>query len=199
MKEKFLIFYANPCTSALSDPDIQTFEDTQQRDVVACPFAVGAARCLPPRFECVQMEGVRMARAVVHCRAEVSERSLLLQRDLFRRQGRLPGMGVEAYVDPERGFELLTEPEDVVQRVSEHARAVLNLKPGERIRRPAALVVAAGGRRAATCKEEKHSQSGETADGWTAATDSVAKPFGPRHLVRMIKEFFRHQPGRYRR
>ena len=50
--------------------------------------------------------------------------------------------------DPERGFRRITEPEEVVQRVWEHARAALDLKPGECVRDTDRPVDAAGDRRA---------------------------------------------------
>lgn len=57
MKDNFLIVYANPCSSALSDPDIQTFEDTKRHPVVEWPYAADLAKCSPPRFGCVRVEG----------------------------------------------------------------------------------------------------------------------------------------------
>jgi hypothetical protein len=151
MKDKFLIFYGNPCSSALSDPEIQSFEDTRRHRVVACPYALNPSRCPPPRIGCVRLEGVWMARRVVHCYTEISQRTLLLERELFRLEGPLPGDVVEAYVDPERGFRGITDPEEVVQRVWEHARAVLDPKPGERVGRLGASFGAGRERRAPWC------------------------------------------------
>lgn len=103
-----------------------------------------------------------MARRVVHCYAEVSQRTLLLERELFRLQGPLPGNVVRAYIDPERDSRRITEPEEVVQRVWEHARAVLDLKPGERVGRLETSFGAARERRApwctTPCKNRLHSR-----------------------------------------
>jgi hypothetical protein len=136
MKDKLFIFYGNPCSTALAHPEIQSFDDAERHPVVECPYAADPSRCSPPRFGCVRVAGARMARAAIHFHTETSERTLALRRDLFRLEGPLVGTAVEAYIDPDRGFKHITEPEEVVQRVWEHARAVLGLKPGERVRLP---------------------------------------------------------------
>jgi hypothetical protein len=134
MKDKCFIYYGNPCSSCLSDPEVKSFEDAMRQAVVECPYAADRAQCSPPRFACIRVAGARMARAVIQFYTEASEETLALDREFFRRRGPLPGQGVEAYVDPERGFQRITDPEQAVQRVWEHARAVLGLQPGEHVR-----------------------------------------------------------------
>lgn len=135
MKDKCFILHGNPGISALSDPEIQSFEDAERRDVVECSYAADPAKCSPPCFACVRVAGAKMARAVIRLYPEASETTLAMEREHFRRRGALPPKDVVAYVDPERGFERITDPEQVVQRVWEHARAVLDLKPGDRVPR----------------------------------------------------------------
>jgi hypothetical protein len=133
MKDKCFIYYGNPCSNCLSDPEVKSFEDAMQQAVVECPYAADPAQCSPPRFACVRVAGARMARAVIQFYTEASEETLTLDREFFRRRGPLPAQGVEAYVDPEHGFQRITDPEQVVQRVWEHARAVLGLQAGEHV------------------------------------------------------------------
>jgi CheY-like chemotaxis protein len=133
MKDKCFILYGNPETSALSDPEIQSFEDVKRHTVIECPYLATPSQCSPPCFACVRVAGAKMAWEVIQFQPEASEETLALERDSFRRRGALPPEDVMAYVDPERGFEQITDPEKVVQRVWEHARAVLDLKPGERV------------------------------------------------------------------
>jgi hypothetical protein len=142
MKDKCFIYYGNPCTSYLTDSEIQGFEDATlallspwRQAVVECPLASDPAKCSPPRFGCVRVAGARMARAVIQFYTEASEATLAMDRDFFRRRSPLPPKAVGAYVDPEHGFRHISDPEQVVQRVWEHARAVLDLQPGERVRR----------------------------------------------------------------
>lgn len=134
MKDETLIFHGNPCGSWLSDPETQSFEDAVRQSHFTCPYVQNRAECSPPRFACIRVAGAEMARRVMQIYAEVSERTLALDRDFFRLRGALPPVAVEAYVDPERGFVRITEPEQVIRRVWEHARAVLDLQPGERSR-----------------------------------------------------------------
>jgi hypothetical protein len=134
MKDKCFIYYGNPCSNCLSDPEVKSFEDAMQQAVVECPYAADRSQCSPPRFACVRVAGARMARAVIQFYTEASEETLALDREFFRRRGPLPGRGVEAYVDPEHGFQRITDPAQVVQRVWEHARAVLGLAAGEHVR-----------------------------------------------------------------
>ena len=133
MKDKCFIYYGNPCSSRLADPEVKSFEDAMRQAVVECPYAADHAQCSPPRFACVRVAGARMARAVIQFYTEASEETLALDREFFRRRGPLPGQGVEAYIDPERGFQRITNPQRVVQRVWEHASAVLGLEPGEHV------------------------------------------------------------------
>lgn len=133
MKDKCFILHGNPGSSALSDPEIQSFEDAKRHAIVDCSYAADPAKCSPPCFACVRVAGARMARAVIQFQPEASEATLALERDRFRSRGALPPEDIMAYVDPERGFQRITDPEQVVQRVWEHARAVLDLKPGERV------------------------------------------------------------------
>lgn len=135
MKDKCFILFGNPGTSALTDPGVQSFDDAEGHDVVECAYAADPAKCSPPCFGCIRVAGARIARAVLRLYPEASETTLVMEREHFRRRGALPPKAVMAYVDPERGFEHITDPERVVQRVWEHARAVLNLKPGERVPR----------------------------------------------------------------
>jgi hypothetical protein len=135
MKDRCFILHGNPGTSALSDPQIQNFEDAKRRVVSECPYAGDPSRCSPPCFGCVRVAGARMARSVIELYPEASEATLALERDFFRRRGALPPKALTAYVDPEREFQRITDPDQVVQRVWEHARAVLDLRPGERVPR----------------------------------------------------------------
>jgi hypothetical protein len=133
MKDRCFILHGNPATSALSDPKIQRFEDAERRSVTECPYAADTIRCSPPCFGCVRVAGARMARSVIELYPEASEATLDTEREFFRRRGALPPEAVIAYVDPDRGFQRITDPDQVVQRVWEYARGVLDLKPGERV------------------------------------------------------------------
>jgi hypothetical protein len=137
MKDKYLILYGNPGSSALSDPEIQSFEDATRHLVVECPYAADPSKCSPPCFGCIRVAGARMARGVIEFYPEASERTLALERDFFRREGALPPKTVIAYIDPDRSIRRITDPEQVVQRVWEYARSVLDLKPGEHVARSA--------------------------------------------------------------
>jgi hypothetical protein len=75
-----------------------------------------------------------MARYVLQFYSEASEEALAMEKDQFRRRAPLPPKRVETYIDtPEYNYRRITDPDLVVQRVWEHAQAVLDLKPGERI------------------------------------------------------------------
>ena len=83
MKDKWFIYYGNPCTSYLTDSEIQGFEDATlallspwRQAVVECPLASDPAKCSPPRFGCVRVAGARMARAVIQFYTEASVRRL---------------------------------------------------------------------------------------------------------------------------
>jgi hypothetical protein len=145
MKERDFILDYDPCGGLAANPDIQSFEDAMRQAAIGCPYAAVADECSPLRFGCIREAGARMARHVIQFCTEASDESLSLARDFFRLRGPLPPTAVEAYVDPDRGFELLTDPEEVVQRVWEYARAVLDLKPGERVPRPVGRYLAPAG------------------------------------------------------
>jgi hypothetical protein len=77
-----------------------------------------------------------MARCVLQFYTQASEETLALDREFFRRRGPLPPKDVKAYIDTaEHGYRRITDPELVVQRVWEFARAALDLKEGERVLR----------------------------------------------------------------
>jgi heterodisulfide reductase subunit C len=136
MKDKCFIYYGNPCTACLTDPDVRSFEDAQRRGPRPCPLVEEREQCSPPRFGCVAVAGARMARCVLQFYTQASEETLALDRDFFRRRGPLPPKDVEAYIDTaEYGYRRITNPDVVVQRVWEYARAVLDLKNGEQVPR----------------------------------------------------------------
>lgn len=134
MKEKCLIFYGNPCLIPLGDPAIQTFEEAQKGGPKPCRFYYQRSACSPPHRGCVQLSGLKMARYVLQFYSEATEQTLAMEKEQFRARAPLPLLQVEGYIDtPEYGHRLIADPELVVQRVWEFARAVLALKPGERI------------------------------------------------------------------
>jgi hypothetical protein len=138
MKDKCFIYYGNPCVICLADPAVQSFEDAEKGGRRPCQFYPERRECSPPSFGCVQLAGAAMARYVIQFYSEATEDTLAMEREEFRRRAPLPPGQVEAYVDPsEQGYQRITDPEQVVQRVWEYARAVLDLKPGERIFRSA--------------------------------------------------------------
>jgi len=138
MKDKCFIYYGNPCVICLADPAIQSFEDAERSAGKPCDFYPERRECSAPSFGCVQVAGTAMARHVVQFYSEATEETLAMEREEFRRRAPLPPEQVEAYVDTaERGYQRIIDPEQVVQRVWEYARAVLDLKPGERVFRSA--------------------------------------------------------------
>jgi len=67
---------------------------------------------------------------------QASEETLALDREFFRRRGPLPPKDVEAYIDTaEYGYRRIYDPNLVVERVWEYARAALDLKEGEQVLR----------------------------------------------------------------
>ena len=137
MKDKCFIYYGNPCVICLADPALQNFEDAEKREERPCEHYPERRECSPPSFGCVALAGAAMARYVIQFYSEATDDTLAMEREEFRRRAPLPPQ-VEAYVDPsERGYQRITDPEQVVQRVWEYARAVLDLKPGERVFRSA--------------------------------------------------------------
>jgi hypothetical protein len=134
MKDKAFIFYGNPCTSCLADPEVQSFEDAKKGGGTRCPFYREGRGCSSSSCGCVQLAGVKMARYVLQFYSEASEEALAMEREQFRRRAPLPPKRVEAYIDtPEYNYRRITDPDLVVQRVWEYARAVLDIKPGERM------------------------------------------------------------------
>jgi len=134
MKDKAFIFYGSPCTICLSDPEIQNFQDARRRGWAFCPFYPDRRECSPPACGCIAVSGTRMARYVLQFYSEATEETLAMEREHFRWRAPLPPEDVEAYIDiSEHDHRRITDPHQVVQRVWEYARAVLDLKPGERI------------------------------------------------------------------
>jgi len=133
MKDKCFIYYGNPCTVCLTDPDLRTFQDAQRLGPKSCPFLNEQEKCSPPRFGCVAIAGARMARCVLQFYTQASEDTLAMDRDFFHRRGPLPPKDVEAYIDTaDYGYRRITDPDLVVQRVWQYARAALDLEQGER-------------------------------------------------------------------
>jgi len=134
MKEKLLIFQGDPCLMALEDPAVQTVADARARGQTRCPYFSHREGCSPPRFECIKVAGLKLARRVLECHAEATEETLALEIEHFAKTGPLPPHQVEAYVyTSELGCKHISDPALVLQRVADYARQVLDLKPGERI------------------------------------------------------------------
>ncbi len=138
MKEKLLIYQGDPCTMPLDDPTIQTVSDAQVRGQTRCRYYWDRNLCSAPRFGCVQMAGLRVARCVLQSYVEATEQNLAIEIEKFGRNGLLPPKQLDAYVDtPDYGCRYITNPGLVVQRVANYARKVLDFKPGERVFRSA--------------------------------------------------------------
>ena len=136
MKQRLLIFLGNPCTTRLDDPTIQTVSDAQARGPAPCRYDSDRIRCSPPRFGCVQVAGLKVAQYVLEFYSEATEKTLAMEVEEFRRRAPLPPERLEAYIDtPDYDYRHITDPELVVQRVTDYARKVLDLKPGELILR----------------------------------------------------------------
>ncbi len=134
MKDKHFIYYGNPCIMRLTDHALQTFEDAQAAGPSPCPLYSQREECSPPDFACVQLSGAAMARYVLQFYSEATDDTLAIEREEFRKRAPLPPQQVKAYVDvDDNGVRYLSDPEEVVKRVWEYARAVLDLKPGERV------------------------------------------------------------------
>ena len=134
MKEKFLIYQGDPCLMCLDDPSIQTVTHAQGRGQIRCKYFSDRKSCSPPRFGCIKLAGLRVARSVLQFYDEATEKNLGLEIEQFLRKGSLPPEQVEAYVDtPDYGNRYVTDPGLVFQRVADYARKVLDLKPGERV------------------------------------------------------------------
>jgi hypothetical protein len=119
---------------AMANPAIQSFHDLPVGGQTPCFHYANRLECPNPRFGCVQIAGAKMARYVIEFYTEANERTLAMEKEKFRQRAPLPPDQVEAYIDtPERNFQQITDPEAITQHVWEYARAVLDLKPGERI------------------------------------------------------------------
>lgn len=138
MKDRFVITHGSPCVIRVGDPAVQSFEDGQVSGLRACPFYPERRDCSPPDAACVHLAGAAMARYVLQFYDEASEETLATELEEFRQRAPMPPDTVKAYVEPQ-DHELLRieEPDQVVQHVGDYARAVLNLKPGERVSRSA--------------------------------------------------------------
>ena len=134
MKDKLLIYQGNPCTMRLDDPKVQSLTDLKEHGLETCRYYGDPRECSLPRYGCVRVAGLKVARYVLLFYSEASERTVAMEADEFRQRAPLPPDQLEAYVDtPEYLHRRITDPELVVQRVGEYARAVLLLKPGERV------------------------------------------------------------------
>ena len=134
MKDKCFIYYGNPCLTYMADPALQTMEDAEARGQTACRYYPDRKECSPPDFGCIQQAGTAIARNVIQFYSEATNETLSIEREEFKKRAPLPPDKLKAYIDiPERDFQLITDPELVVQRACEYARAVLGLKAGERI------------------------------------------------------------------
>ena len=166
MKDKCFIYYGNPCTVCLTDAGIQTFEDAQRRGPRPCPFLNEGEKCSPPRFGCVAVAGARMARCVLQFYTQASEETLALDREFFRRRGPLPPNDVEAYIDTaEYGYRRIYDPNLVVERVWEYARAVLDLEEAERVRRVPGRFLPPGEEVLAALQREREGRKAEKKAG----------------------------------
>ena len=134
MKDKLLIYQGDPCTMCLDDPNIQTLADAKARGMDICRNYADRRECSLPRYGCVRLAGLKVARYMLLFYLEASERTMDMEVEEFHKRAPLPPYQVEAYIDtPQYLHRQITDPETVVQRVGEYARAVLDLKPGERI------------------------------------------------------------------
>lgn len=136
MKEKLLIYQGDPCLMCLDDPAVQTVFDARAHGQIRCKFFSHRKSCSPPRFGCIKLAGLRVARSVLEFYDAATEKNLRLEIEQFLRKGPLPPEQVEAYVDtPDYGNRYVTDPAFVVQLVADYAHKVLDLKPGERVPR----------------------------------------------------------------
>jgi len=134
MKDKAFIFYGNPCTICMADPQLQSFEDAKRRGWTPCPFYREGRGCSSSSYGCVQLAGIKMARYILQFYTEASEETLAMEKEQFQRRAPLPPKRVEAYIDtPDHNYRRITDPDLAVQRVWEYARSVLDIKPGERV------------------------------------------------------------------
>ena len=133
MKDKMVIYHGSPCEAPLASPAIRTWDDLVGSKAMPCQLHGKEWECSPPRYACVQMAGVKVARYVIEFYEKASEETLELEIDQFRRYAPLPPNGGEAYVDVAGGApQRLTDAEVIVSRVREYARSLLDLQPGVR-------------------------------------------------------------------
>lgn len=133
MKDKKVIYHGKPCEAPLASPAIRTWDNLVAGKAAPCQLHGKEGECSPPRYGCVQMAGVKVARYVIEFYEQASEETLDSEIDQFRRYAPLPPNGAEAYVDVGNGIpRRLTDAETIVARVREYARTLLDLQPGNR-------------------------------------------------------------------
>lgn len=134
MRDKRVIYHGSPCLAPLTSPAIRTWDDLVGSKPEPCQFHGSEAGCSPPRYGCVPMAGQKVARYVLEFYAEASDETLDMEIEQFRQYAPLPPDRAEAYIDGrESGYSQLKSREQVVRRVREYARSLLNLQPGERM------------------------------------------------------------------
>ncbi len=132
MKDKSFIYYANPCTTPLEDPAFQCAEDV--KGAAPCVLYNNRQECSGPDYACVRLAGAAMARYVIQFYSEANEDTLAMERDEFAKRAPLPPTAVKYYVDVHgQEVEKVTDPQQVIERVSKYARAALDIRPGERM------------------------------------------------------------------
>ncbi len=87
MKEKLLIYQGDPCLMCLDDPAIQTVSDAQAQGQIRCKFFSDRKSCSPPRFGCIKLAGLRVARNVLEFYDTATEKNLGLEIEQFSRKG----------------------------------------------------------------------------------------------------------------
>jgi hypothetical protein len=118
----------------MADPEIENFEDAKKSGWSACPFYRPGSGCSASSSGCIQLAGVKMARYVLQFYSEASEETLAMEMEQFRRRAPLPPNQVEAYIDtPEHNYRRISDPDQILQHIADYARAVLDIKPGERV------------------------------------------------------------------
>ena len=148
----------------LDAPEIQTLEDVRSTGGRVCRYQSARHECSPPSYGCVQVAGLKVARNVLVLQSEASEKTLSLEVGAFQARAPLPPDQVRAYVDtPEREYRRLSDPQLVVERVGEYARAVLGLKPAERVVRQPEGPMASSVEDGTKASQEKESTRPQTA------------------------------------
>jgi hypothetical protein len=134
MKEKDLLYRVDLCRTHLEDPTLKTLRNAQARGPELCRYYTDRTRCSAPPFRCVRLTALQVVRNILAFYSEATEQTLAMELDVFRRTAPLPPHGVKAYIDgAEFDYRPITDAELVVQRVSECARQLLDLSPGEKI------------------------------------------------------------------